>query len=104
MEGKLACAPFLAGNAAGVGPKVCEDAVALAAGGFEVGGSEGIGMTLGCSCVREEGETDPPGAVVVPDVVVGIVLGAAGREAVDVLGRGHGPIFVEFLFVPVGLL
>ena len=55
-----------------------EDAVAFAAGGFEVGGLEGDAVAFFGACVGVEGEVEPPGSVVVPEVVVGVAFGAAG--------------------------
>ena len=68
----------LGGDVSGIGVEVGENAVALAAGGFEVGGFEGIGGAFGCSLGGSEGETDPPGSVVVHQMVVGVGVGAAG--------------------------
>ena len=66
------------GDVSGIVVEVGEDAVALTAGGIEVGGFEGIGGAFGCSLGGSEGETDPPGSVVLLDVVVGVVFGSAG--------------------------
>ncbi len=64
-------------DATGVSLDGGEDAVAFAAGGFEVGGFEGEAMSFFVACVGVEGEVQPPGSVVVPEVVVGVAFGAA---------------------------
>ncbi len=68
----------LGSDVAGSGLDGGEDAVALAAGGFGVGGFEGDAVAFSCACGGVEGEVEPPGSVVVPEVVVGVVFGAAG--------------------------
>ena len=68
----------LCGDVAGSGLDGGEDAVAFAAGGIEVGGFEGDAVAFSGAGVGVEGEVEPPGSVVVPEVVVGVVFGAAG--------------------------
>ena len=63
---------------AGFGFDGGKDAVAFAAGGFEVGGSEGKAVAYGDAFGVPERDPAPPGAVVVPDVMIGVVFGAAG--------------------------
>ena len=76
----------LGGDVSGFCFKGGKDAIAFAAGGFEVEGFEGIGGAYGWSLGGSEGDTEPPGSVVLPDVVVGVVFGAAGGSVVF---RGH---------------
>lgn len=64
-----------------------ENAVAIAAGGFEVGGFEGEAMAFTGAGVGVESEVEPPGSVVVPEVMVGVAFGAAVGEVVF---GGHG--------------
>ena len=64
-------------DATGVGLDGGEDAVAFAAGGFEVWSFEREAMAFSGACVGVEGEVEPPGSVVVPEVVVGVAFGAA---------------------------
>jgi hypothetical protein len=78
----------LGGDVSGFGFKGGKDAVAFAAGGFEVGGSERKAVAYGDAFGVPERDPAPPGAVVVPDVVIGVVFGAAGGEAKS--GFGHG--------------
>ena len=76
------------GDVAGFGVEGGEEAVAFLASGFEVAGFKGGAVALfGISCDGAEGEVEPPDSVVVPEVVVGVVFGAAGGEVVF---RGHG--------------
>jgi hypothetical protein len=76
-------------DTAGMGLETQQDAVTSATGGVQIVGFEGNPMTLGASSGRAECEVAPPGAVVVPEVVVGIAVGAAGGKGVR---RGHSSI------------
>jgi hypothetical protein len=68
----------LGGDVSGIGVDGGEYAVALAAGGFGVGGFEGDAVAFSGAGGGVEGEVEPPGSVVVPEVVVGVGVGAAG--------------------------
>ena len=73
------CAPVSCGDVAGFGVEGGEDAVALGAGLIEVAGFEGDAMALlGFAVGGAEGEMEPPDSVVVPEVMVGVAVGAAG--------------------------
>jgi len=87
------------GDAALCGLESEEEAIAFGACGFEVAGFEGIGEAYGFSCGGSERETDPPGSIVVHQMVVGIGVGAACGEVADGVWRGHALIVSWFLFV-----
>jgi hypothetical protein len=65
-------------DVAGFGLEVVEDAVSSSAGDFEVSGLEGDAVAFFGACGGMEGEVEPPGSVVVPEVVVGVGVGATG--------------------------
>lgn len=75
--------PRLGGNIAGFGLEIVENPVAAAASGFKVGSLEGDAVAfLGFSGHGAEGEVAPPGAIVIPEVVIRVVFGSAGCEVV----------------------
>jgi len=80
ISAALRLPPRLGGDVSGIGIDGGEDAVAFAAGDFEVSGLEGDAVAFFGACVGVEGEVDPPSSVVFPDVVVGVGVGATGGK------------------------
>lgn len=60
-----------------------EDFVALGAGGVEVAGFEGLAIALGAAFGMTDAVVNPPGAVVVPEVVSGFAADDTEGELAD---------------------
>jgi hypothetical protein len=61
--------------------QVGDDAIPSAARLVEIGGFQGNALALRCAVGAADGELHPPAAVIVPEVVVGVVGFAAYVEA-----------------------
>lgn len=79
-----------------------ENAVVLGAGGCDVVGFERDAVAFGTASGRAEVEMAPPGAMVVPEMVVGLGVGAAGGKVELVVGHGVDGVLV-FIPPPAGV-